>query len=66
MLGYTNGYAGYLPPPEDYAKINDYGLKEILDQDRSRWAYGITTAFVGDGASEEVIAASLRRLEQLR
>ena len=66
VLGYTNGYAGYLPPPEDYAKIDGYGLDDILDQDRSRWAYGITTAWVGPDASNEVIEAGVRRLESLR
>ena len=66
VLGYTNGYTGYLPPPADYAKIDGYGLEDILDQDRCRWAYGITTAFVGAGASDTVIGASLRLLEQLR
>lgn len=66
VLGYSNGYAGYLPPPADYAKIDGYGLAEILDQDRFRWAYGITTAFVGAEASAEVIAGSVRLLEQLR
>jgi hypothetical protein len=66
VLGYANGYAGYLPPPEDYAKIDGYGLEEILDQDRARWAYGITTAFVGSDASRAVIDACIRRLEALR
>jgi hypothetical protein len=65
VLGYSNGYAGYLPPPADYAKIDGYGLEQILDQDRARWAYGITTAFVGAEASAEVIAASQRLLERL-
>jgi neutral ceramidase len=66
VLGYSNGYSGYLPPPEDYAKIDGYGLEDILDQHRARWAYGITTAFVGAEASEAVIDASIRRLEELR
>ena len=66
VLGYTNGYAGYLPPPADYAKIDGYSLGEILDQDRSRWAYGITTAWVGRDGSEAVMDASVRCLEQLR
>ena len=65
VLGYTNGYAGYLPPPADYAKIEGYGLAEILDQDRSRWAYGITTAWVGPEASAEVVDASVACLERL-
>ncbi len=66
VLGYTNGYTGYLPPPDDYARIEGWTLADILDQDRARWAYGITTAFVGPDASEEVIGASLRLLAQLR
>lgn len=66
VLGYCNGYAGYLPPPDDYALIDGHGLADILDQDRFRWAYGITTAFVGAEASAEVIAGSGRTLERLR
>jgi hypothetical protein len=65
LLGYSNGSSGYLPPPADYAKIEGWSLDRILDQDQARWAYGITTSFVGPDASAEVIeqsAAALRGL----
>jgi neutral ceramidase len=65
VLGYSNGYSGYLPPPADYAKIDGWSLDQILDQDHARWAYGITTAFVGPEASEQVIEESVRTLERL-
>ncbi len=65
VLGYTNGYSGYLPPPGDYSKIDGWSLEQILDQDNARWAYGITTAFVGSDASAQVIEQSVESLRQL-
>lgn len=65
VLGYTNGYAGYLPPPEDYAKIEGHSLDEVVDQAAFRWAYGITTSFVGPVESAEVIQRSVQGLAAL-
>jgi hypothetical protein len=65
VLGYTSGAAGYLPPPEDYARLDGSSLDEILDQDRSRWAYGITTSAVGAEGSARLIEESVALLERL-
>ena len=65
VLGYTGGSAGYLPPPEDYARLDGLSLDEILDQDRSRWAYGITTAAVGADGSAQLIEGSVALLGRL-
>jgi len=63
VCGYTNDYLGYLPRTQDFRLIADVPLEEILDQDRYRWAYGMTNTHVQAGELDKLIAASVDALK---
>src|SRR5258708_24137852 len=65
VLRYSNDYLGYLPRNEDFALIANVPLEEVLDQDRYRWAYGITNTHVEPGEIDKLIAASIAALQTL-
>jgi hypothetical protein len=66
VLGYSNDYLGYLPRTEDFAQIAAVPLEEVLDQDRYRWAYGMTNTHVQAGELDKLIDASVTALERVR
>lgn len=65
VIGYSNDYLGYLPRTEDFALIASVPLEEILDQDRYRWAYGMTNTNVEPGEIDKLIAASIEVLHSV-
>jgi hypothetical protein len=65
VLGYSNDYLGYLPRTQDFLQIAEVPLEEVLNQDRYRWAYGMTNTHVQVGELDKLIGASVEALRRV-
>ena len=65
VLGYCNDYLGYLPGTDEFDLVRDVPLEAALDQDRYRWAYGITNTNIERGEVGRVIEAGVEVLRSV-